>query len=254
MTPFSVVCFKWKPFKGYRTHFRSEHVNTLRRMVQRHYPDRHRFICVTDDEEGLDQEVEVVPLWDDFSDLASPHDDPNRRKNPSCYRRLKAYRPEISEIFGERFVMVDLDCIITGDLRPLWNRPEDFVIYGDTNPQPGSYYNGSMVLMTAGSRRQVWERFDPKTSPQESLKAKCWGSDQGFVSYCLGPKPNGLALYHKEGERKWTREDGVYSWRNHMQGNRRALPENAKMVVFHGEEKPWSQDLKDVVWIQRHYR
>ncbi len=237
--PLSIVTFKWKPFKGYRSTFGPETVNVLKRMVDRHYPDPHRVICVTDEPDGIDADVEIVPLWNDYADVPSPHGG----KNPSCYRRLKAYAPDIAAIFGPRFVMMDLDCVIVGDMRPVWNRPEDFVIWGDTNPQPGSHYNGGMVLQSAGARKQVWERFDPKTSPRQSLTAKCWGSDQGWISYCLGP-----------GEKKWTREDGVYSWRNHLQRNGYKLPENARIVMFHGSTDPWSADVKDVAWIQRCYR
>jgi hypothetical protein len=72
-----------------------------------------------------------VPLWDDYAQRPEPA----RRKNPSCYRRLRAFAPDIAATFGQRFVSIDLDCVITGDLRPLWNRSEDFVIWGDTNPQ-----------------------------------------------------------------------------------------------------------------------
>lgn len=237
--PLSIVTFKWKPFKGYRSSFGPETVNVLKRMIDRHYPDPHRVICVTDDPNGIDPDVEIVPLWDDFADVPSPHGG----KNPSCYRRLKAYAPESADLFGPRFVVMDLDCVITGDMRPVWNRPEDFVIWGDTNPQPGSHYNGGMVLMNAGARKQVYEKFNPKTSPQESMAARCWGSDQGWISYCLGP-----------GEKKWKRDDGVYSWRNHLERHGRALPENARIVMFHGSTDPWSADVADVGWIKRWYQ
>ena len=40
--------------------------------------------------------------------------------------------------------------MITADVAPLWDRPEDFVIWGDT--ARGTPYNGSMFLLTAGAR------------------------------------------------------------------------------------------------------
>jgi hypothetical protein len=99
-----------------------------------------------------------------------------------------------------------------------------------------------MCLMTAGSRSQVWTRFNPKTSPKESLRAGCWGSDQGWISYVLGP-----------GEAKWGKRDGVYSFRNHLQGWQQ-LPPNAKMVIFHGAVDPWSEEAQRLGWVQQHYR
>lgn len=238
MTPLSVVCWKWASAPGYRSTFGPETVNVLRSMVARNYSDPHRFICVTDDAEGIDPSVEILPPWDDFRDVPSPHGG----KNPSCYRRLRMFHPEIGQHFGKRFVSMDLDTVITGDLRPVLNRPEAFVAWGDTNPRPGSHYNGSLMLMTAGARSQVWERFDPATSPKLSLRAGCWGSDQGWISYVLG-----------KGEAKWSREDGVYSFRNHLQAARH-LPDNCKIVFFHGKHDPWASDVQaKYPWVREHY-
>ncbi len=234
----TVVCWRWQPRPGYRSTYAPETVLTLRDMVRRHYPERHRFLCVTDDPNGLDG-VDVVPDFGDFANLPSPHGG----KNPSCYRRLRMFHPEIGKVFGERFVSIDLDVVITGDLRPIWNRSEDIVLYGDaTNPQPGSHYNGSMVLMTAGSRSKVWTEFDPETSPTKALAARAFGSDQGWVSYRLGPR-----------EAKWTAADGVYSFRKHLQ-QAAVLPSNARVVVMQGSVDPWTRRAESYAWVREHYR
>lgn len=237
MTPLTVVCWRWKPPHGYRSEYRPTTVNTLRRMVDRHYQAPHRFVCVTDDPAGLDPAIEIVPLWNDFANVPSPHG----KKNPSCYRRLRSFAPDIAAIFGPRFVSIDLDCVITGDLRPLWDRPEDIVMWGDTNPK--THYNGSMLLMTAGARPQVWTQFDPAHSPALAKNAGCFGSDQGWISYCLGP-----------GEVKWSRADGVYSFRNDLKPhNPDRLPSNARVVMFHGNEDPWGIAAQGLDWVRRHW-
>lgn len=236
----TVICWKWQPHAGYRSTYPPETVNVLRDMVRRHYPHPHRFVCVTDQPQGIDRDVEIIPAWNDFAHVPSPH---GGTKNPSCYRRLRLFHPDAAQWFGDRFVSLDLDMVITGDLTPLWNRTEDVVFWGDTNPQPASHYNGSMMLIRAGSRPHVWSRFDPKVSPSLSLKAKAWGSDQGWISYCLGGK-----------EAKWTRSDGVYSFRNDLKGHPK-LPDNARVVVFHGRFDPWQHDVqKRWPWVKAHYR
>jgi hypothetical protein len=235
--PLSVVCWKWRSRPGYRSAFGPDAVNVLRRMVARHYPDPHRFICVTDDPQGLDPEVTVVPLWDEFAEVPNP----NGALQPSCYRRLKAFSADAVQWFGERFVSVDLDTVIVNDLRPLWNRPEDFVIWGETNPR--SFYNGSMWLMTAGARRQVYDDFDPQTSPREAHRHGRFGSDQGWISHRLGP-----------GEAMWGRDDGVYSFRVHLNSGTTALPADARMVMFHGKEDPWCPLGQRLEWVREHYR
>lgn len=233
----SVVCWKWTPRAGYRSTFGPQAVNILQRMVARHYPDPHRFICVTDDGRGLEGGVTVVPLWPDFASVQNP----GGAHQPSCYRRLKAFSDEARDWFGERFVSVDLDTVIVGDLRPLWNRPDDFVIWGETNPR--SFYNGSMWLMTAGARRQVYDEFDPATSPREAHQHGRFGSDQGWISHKLGP-----------GEAMWGREDGIYSFRVHLNSGSTPLPPAARMVMFHGAVDPWSPRAQALPWVQEHYR
>lgn len=233
----TVATFKWKPAPGYRSAFSSESANVLMRMVKRHYPQPHEFVCVTDDPVGLDPAIRVVPLWDDHATLPPPQGG----KNPSCYRRLKVFSREMATVLGPRFVVLDLDTLISADLSPLWDRPEDFVICGDTNKQ--TPYNGSMVLMTAGARAQVWETFDPVQSPRRAKAAGFFGSDQAWISYCLGTK-----------EATWTKADGVYSFRNHLALNRNRLPDDAKLVIFHGRVDPWHPQATALPWVQAHYR
>lgn len=233
--PTAVVCWRWTPATGYHT-YGPETVNALRRMVARHYRHPHRFICVTDDPAGLDPSVEVVPIWTDFADVPSPHGP----RFPGCYRRLRAFSPGIAEIFGPRFVSLDLDCVIVDDVTPLWDRPEPFVIWADTHPH--CRYNGSMFLLSAGARREVWDQFDPSTSPVATLAdGQCNGSDQGWISYCLGA-----------GEATWSGEDGVYSFKNEVKKS--ALPANARIVMFHGPTKPWSAAAQRLEWVRTHYR
>jgi hypothetical protein len=161
----------------------------------------------------------------------------------------------MGKVLGERFVCIDLDMLITGDLRPLWNRTEDFIAW--KNPHPMWPYNGSMFMLTAGSRTQVWESFDPRTSPAKSNAAGCRGSDQGWMSYVLGNK-----------EATWGPEDGVYSYQDELLGRKRingrivhlslknaALPTNAKVVAFHGKYDPWARETQKMSpWVAEHYR
>ena len=234
----TIVTWKWKPPpQGYRSTFGPETVNTVASMVARHYPHPHRVVCVTDDPKGIDSSIGIVPLWTDLSDVPSPHGG----HQPSCYRRLKAFSPEAVKWFGPRFVSLDLDCVITGDLSPLWNRPEEFIIWGETNPR--SFYNGSMWMMTAGSRAKVWTTFQPRISPWQAKQNGRFGSDQGWISHCLG-----------RGEAMWGRKDGVYSFRVHLNAGLRSLPESARIVFFHGRHDPWSAHCQAIPWIRKHYQ
>lgn len=240
-----VICWKWKPNPGYRSKFSVDTVNVLRRMVARNLSMPHRFSCITDDSKGIDPEVRVIPLWNDFSNVPSP----SGAHNPSCYRRLRMFAPDAVELIGERIVSMDLDTVITGSLDPLFDRPEDFVIWGGQSVQPKqkilfNWYNGSLMMLRAGTRTQVWDKFDPKRSPMEAHRANSRGSDQGWITYCLG-----------KGEAIWTDKDGVLSYRSHIAVNGNRLPPGARVVNFHGRNDPWNSEIYSrCTWIREHYR
>lgn len=248
--PLSVVCFKWKPRPGYRSAYGPEQVNTLRRMVARNYDKWHQFVCVTDDPIGLDPQIKVVPLWNDFASVPNP----SFRDGPSCYRRLKVFSRDMGEVLGPRFICLDLDVVITGDLSPLLDNPHPFV--GWRNPNPMWPLNGSMFMLSAGAHPEVWESFDPVTSPSTSNLAGCRGSDQGWMSYVLGRDVP-----------TWDQNDGVYSFQDEILRSRSTvvrgklfprtphLPDNAKVVIFHGAIDPWSPLAEKMApWVKEHYR
>ncbi len=232
------VCFKWKPRAEYRSKFDHRTVNVLWSMLSRHYTKPFELVCVTDDPVGIVPEVRVVELWDDHGHIASPHGP----LYPSCYRRLKMFSLEARTLLGERMCSIDLDVVIVRDITEMFDLDIDFKIYGDTARD--TPYNGSLIYHWAGARRQLWERFDPRTSPQAGRRLRYVGSDQAWIAACLGP-----------GEAKFTRADGVYSYRNEIIPKGGGLPETARIVVMHGHHDPWDPQVRQRhPWIVEHYR
>src|SRR5919109_173207 len=124
--PVSVVVWKWQVANRPRE-FRPEYVNILRAGIARNYPLPHRFICVTSEPKGLDSQVEVIPPPVTFAHVPAPRG----VRFPSSYRRLWNFSAEAKAAFGERILALDIDVVVTGDLRPLLAAPEDFVSWWD---------------------------------------------------------------------------------------------------------------------------
>ena len=105
---------------------------------------------------------------------------------------------------------------------------------------PGTPYNGSMWLHRCGTRRVVWDTFDPVLSPAEVAR-RFVGTDQAWLAHVLG-----------DGEMKWTAADGVLHYRLHA---RRSLPSHARIVFFPGHYKPERGDVRaQAVWLRDHDR
>lgn len=195
--------------------YTAHHVNVLRNMLERFVNIPHRLICVTDDPAGIDPRIQVVPLWDKCRNLGG------------CFNRLWVFSQEAREIFGERFVCIDLDCVLVGDCTALFQRDDDFIInsYNPTSTdKKDQHYNGSMIMMRAGSRAQVWDEFDIEESPLVIAEnPNVVGSDQAWIRLTLG-----------KDEQRWSNKDGVYEARQ----VREKLPSNACLVFFSGKRDP----------------
>jgi hypothetical protein len=233
----SIVVWKWP---GSRT-YTAEHVNVLARMVDRFYQKDHRFVCVTAEPEGLDPSIRVVhpPQLPRLEELTSLHGS----RFPSCYRRLWNFSIDAGEAFGDRFFCVDIDTVITADLSPILDRPEEFVVWSDRGMTFAKYAGGA-YLMTAGARRQVWETFDPDRSPAIARAAGFNGSDQAWISYCLYPR-----------EATYDRTHGMYStapWC--IKPRAKELPDGVRMIHFPGGKKPWQYSARRRwPWLVQHY-
>lgn len=186
-------------------------------MVQRNLSLPHRFVCATNKPAGLDKEINIVPLEQGFIGLGN------------AYPKLAAFRSDAGELFGELLCIMDLDAIVVGPLDTLFDRTDDdFVIWKDVlaDSQPARFkYNTSLVLMNAGVRAKIWDTFSTENSRRIIAAERRCGSDQAWVSHCL------------DGEKTWTADDGVLSWRFQVRG--KSLQNNAKIIFFHGKEKPW---------------
>lgn len=226
----TVLLWKWKQ-SNYRSAFNYQHVNTMVKMIGRNLDLPHRVLCITDDPVGI--MCETYPLWD------APDIIPIKEGKPNCYRRLKVFG-DFGRELGDRLLSIDLDTVITKNMTDLVDRKEDFVIWGDT--AKGTHYNGGFWLMTPGTRKQVWDTFVPD-APRITSSLKIVGSDQAWISHVLGP-----------GEATWSTQDGVYSYRNHLNRGFAPLPSNAKVVFFHGQVDPWSARARNIRWVRENYR
>lgn len=224
----TILTWFWKQ-EGGRTDYRPAHVNIWADMVRRHLTIPHQIACVTDIPEGIDRRIKIIKPPNDFVKVRTPT---WGGEKPNCFRRLSMFRRDAAEIFGERFVCMDTDCVVSGSLDPLFSRTEDLILYRGTNAKRP--YNGSMMLITAGCRPQVVERFTPERAAIAGQRFV--GSDQSWISYVLG-----------WAEETWGIDDGVVWWGSSH------VSQNPVVMFFPGDPKPW-QLVGHSGYVTRHYR
>jgi len=236
MNKLQMGCMYWQANPRFVSNkHKPEHVNILKNSVRRNLRIPHDFFCITDTPDGLDDDIRIIPLWNDLAEQGY------------CMRRLRAFSEEMKEVIGPRFAWLDLDVVIVDDITPIFDTDADFKISGvELREQP---YNGSIVLMDAGARAQVYHDFDRDFYERVKAEKNYGGSDQAWYAVCLG-----------EREQTWQKVDGIYNYREHIApapplGTGGGLPKNARIVVFNGRFSPEWKDIQEKSpWIKEHWR
>jgi len=234
-----VVTWKWG------TRFGPEYANRLRYGLDRHLRVPFLFHVITDDAAGLelDNRSVVHPMYTDHAEM--------RAGKYACFRRLRMFEKGMAEVIGPRILHLDMDCVITGDVTPLFDRPEPLVIFSQGARGNGRVtYNPSMVLMDAGVLDDMWVKFHarPKETHAAAVSQGWSCSDMSIVNDYLHKNRKTVT------PATWEENDMVQAyWR----GNRAkdwGLRENTRIVLFYGRWNPGDADVTaQSPWVTEHW-
>jgi hypothetical protein len=224
----AVGCVKWG------TRFGPDYVNVLFRAVREHMRYPHRFVCLTNEPEGLDPTIEAMPV----PDFGLPQSEWTKR---GCWPKTALFAPGVFED-DEIVLYLDLDVMIVGGLDPFIDlvreRPA-FYTLREWNPllwrlvplsyRPDRGSQGSVYVWKAGMQRHVFHDFHANV---EYVRANFW-SDRFYLpkvaigetylpyAWCVSFKNACVQPYPI----------------NHLLPPKPPPPE-AKILVFHGLPRP----------------
>lgn len=258
----SIICFYWKDGERRRRTGRTveitrEDVRIWDRMVARNVTIPHRRICVTHRPDEIDF-METVPL------------DMTKHVPGTCFVKLMAHMPGVERLIGERILLMDVDCVITGNIDPLLRRDEPWVGWRNPNYTEGGrrgFYQGSLQLFTAGAMSCLWTDFDARAEcgrvpcePQREYRfvnVNFGGHEQAWISERLNV---GYPTMTWRWDRPYFDEaDGVYGAGrlvNGRMGNgvQSELPDNARIVFTPGDRAPSQLEFQQRhPWVAKHF-
>jgi hypothetical protein len=240
-----ILCMKWG------TRYPAEYVNRLYAMVTRQTTPPFRFICMTDDAQGI---VDGVEVWDcPTVDVPEPHC--NRG-----WRKIALWDEALGDLSGQ-VLFLDLDLVVTGSLDDFftyapeatycvmrnWSTPRKRIgntsVYRfDVGSHPYLLRNLLADPMTMINKYRISQQYISGEIGSMTFWPDAWC--RSFKTHCVPPWPQRLVQTPR-------------------------LPEDARVVIFPGHPDPheamaghwpvnqWPKKLYKTIrptpWIQQHW-
>ncbi len=210
----NVICIKWG------TKFGPEYVNRLYKMVEKNLTIPHRFVCFTDNGEGLLDGIEVRPL-PELNDDGLPE---------KAWKKLGLFTDKLADLEGQA-LFLDLDIVIRENINEFFEVPGEFLIIKDWDFPNDIIGNSSVFRFEVKKYPDIIENFYKEGHDIR----KRFKNEQAFLSHQMYDK--GILNY-------WDKSWCVSFKRNCLQPfplnffKEPKEPMNAKIVVFHGRPTP----------------
>ncbi|TCO10924.1 glycosyltransferase family protein [Natronoflexus pectinivorans] len=241
----NVICIKWG------TKFDPEYINRLYSMVKRNLTLDFRFVCLTDDGNGIDPAIEVKDIpQTGISDF----DERKPWVFGHGWLKVASFVEKLHDLEGPT-LFLDLDVVIVDNIDCLFQEEGEFLVIKEWDKKDVTG-NTSVYRFNAGTHSDALEYLNNNMkkvlssvrNEQEFItgymasqgKIKYWPAEWcvSFKRHCL-PKPLG--------------------WFGTAE-----IPENSKVIVFHGKPNPpeaikgisgkWYRRVAPVKWIEEYWK
>jgi hypothetical protein len=244
----TVAAFFWRDDARRRNvQLTREDVRIWRNMVERNLSVPHRIVCVTHRPDLIDF-MPTMPL------------DMEKHVPGTCFVKLQAHKVGGVAKEGDRVLLMDIDCVVTGNIDHLVHRDEPAVWWKNPNFSVGGrrgFIQGSMQLFTVGATEFLHREFDPLSTPGWTSR-RFGGAEQAWISERLNDE------YPDAG---WTwniphfdESDGVYGAGRLFDGKmgngvQSELPANARIVFTPGDRSPSQPEFMQAhPWAREFYK
>ena len=225
----NVICVKW----GKK--FSADYVNNLYRMVGRHLSQPYRFVCLTDDKDGIVEGVETIDL--PVKDLEF------------CWSKLNVFSENLLDLNGVA-LFLDLDVIVVDSLEPFFEYAGDEAFVGAREWYPSSglplEFLGAIFRFRVGELGFVLDDFVRYRSEGRLRQQNKWDEYLGgmhkitFTDSKTGRFFRGDQVWISErvgriGARRVFPAEWCPSYKFHCGSG---IPDGARVILFHGYPKP----------------
>ena len=229
-----VVCLK------HGDKYSSDYVNKLNSMVKRNLTLDYEFVCFTENEEGIDKDITIMPL-------------PELPVNGWWYKPM-FFNPKL-ELKGT-ILFLDLDLVIFRNIDNLFSyEPSRFVIIRDFNRHLINGYdkfNSSVFRLDTGTHPQVYTEFMKNARSVSSRYPgdQDWIRKQISKDYYYWPD-DWIQSYKWEMRGKPKYDRAPRGQRDFIVNGDPIVKDKTNIAVFHGDPNP--HNCKDP-WVKENWR
>lgn len=244
----TVVCFKWGTMYG------PEYVNTLYAMVRRNVEGAFRFVCLTDDSNGLRDEIDAQPLPD------FPEPPWEYARYCSAWRKLALFDASRLGLSG-RILFLDLDVVVMGSLMPFFDTNGHFKMIENWY-QPGKGQASAMCFDGDTMKPLLARYLDNPIAVLDRFQ-----TEQEYISESVDRSTAFFEARLAKSFKKHVMHQGVARFSSKAYD----IPKGAHLLVFHGRPNPpdaitgdwgkemnalkrWWKGLKPSPWIADYWR
>jgi hypothetical protein len=223
--------------------FGAEYVNRLYGMVSRNTSIKFRFVCFTENSNGIWPEVEIQSL----PEIDLPTGQPERG-----WRKLTVFANNFGGLTGTTLFM-DLDLVIVDKIDNFFTYPGEFFIAHDKKNPNKMEGNSSIFRFEIGKYSQLIDYFENNSDLVKSEVRH----EQAYLSREM----------HKLGKLKYWPDEWVPSFKYRCCPSwikswfeAPSIPKGAKIILFHGLPNPpeaiigksgkWYRHIQPSPWIK----
>lgn len=244
----TVACFFWRDDARRRNvQLTREDVRVWDSMVGRNLTVPHRRVCVTHRPDLIDF-MPTIPL------------DMEKHVPGTCFVKLQAHKVGGVAKAGDRVLLMDIDCVVTGNIDHIAMSPEPAKFWLNPNFHVGGrrgFVQGSLQLFSVGATEFLHREFDPRTVPAW-VNRRFGGAEQAWISERLNDEyPDAGWTWSVS---HFTEQDGIYGAGRLFDGKMgngvtSELPSNARIVFTPGDRSPSQPEFMQAhPWARDHWR
>ena len=240
MNKVNIISMKWGD------KFPAEYVNRLYGMVSKNLSIPFRFVCFTENNDGIRNEVEIQNL----PELDLPPGAPERG-----WRKLTVFKKDFGGLKGKT-LFLDLDVVIVESLDEFFTHPGEFLIAHDKKNPKKIEGNSSVFRFEIGKYPQILEYFEQNS---ELVKSEV-RHEQAYLSREI----------HKLGKLEYWPDEWVPSFKYgccpfwaKSWFEAPSIPKKARVILFHGLPNPpeaiighsgkWYRHIQPSPWIKEYW-